>query len=44
MALIETKALRHSYRDGAAFVWAVDGVDLAQLEQNRHSNIDKSIA
>jgi putative ABC transport system ATP-binding protein len=29
MALIETEALRHSYRDGAALVWAVDGVDLA---------------
>ena len=29
MALIETEALRHSYRDGATLVWAVDGVDLA---------------
>jgi ABC-type lipoprotein export system ATPase subunit len=29
MALIETEALRHSYHDGAALVWAVDGVDLA---------------
>src|SRR5207248_10625513 len=29
MALIETEALRHSYRDGAALVWAVDGIDLA---------------
>jgi len=28
MALIETEALRHSYRDGAALVWAVDGIDL----------------
>jgi putative ABC transport system ATP-binding protein len=29
MALIEAEALRHSYRDGAALVWAVDGIDLA---------------
>jgi putative ABC transport system ATP-binding protein len=29
MALIETEALCHSYRDGAALVWAVDGIDLA---------------
>jgi putative ABC transport system ATP-binding protein len=29
MALIETEALRHSYRDGAALVWAVNGIDLA---------------
>jgi putative ABC transport system ATP-binding protein len=29
MALIETEALRHSYRDGDAIVWAVDGIDLA---------------
>jgi ABC-type glutathione transport system ATPase component len=28
-ALIETEALRHSYRDGDALVWAVDGIDLA---------------
>jgi putative ABC transport system ATP-binding protein len=28
MALIETEALRHSYRDGDALVWAVDGIDL----------------
>jgi hypothetical protein len=26
MALIETEALRHSYRDGDALVWAVDGI------------------
>ena len=29
MALIETEALRHSYRVGDALVWAVDGIDLA---------------
>jgi putative ABC transport system ATP-binding protein len=28
MALIETEGLRHSYRDGNALVWAVDGIDL----------------
>ena len=29
MALIETQALRHSYRVGDTFVWAVDGINLA---------------
>lgn len=28
MALIETQLLRHSYRVGDAFVWAVDGISL----------------
>ena len=28
MSLIETKGLRHSYHDGDALVWAVDGIDL----------------
>jgi putative ABC transport system ATP-binding protein len=28
MALIETQALRHSYRVGDTFVWAVDGISL----------------
>ena len=29
MALIETQLLRHSYRVGDTFVWAVDGISLA---------------
>src|SRR4029450_1089680 len=29
MALIETQSLRHSYRIGDTFVWAVDGISLA---------------
>ena len=28
MALIETQLLRHSYRVGDTFVWAVDGISL----------------
>jgi ABC-type glutathione transport system ATPase component len=32
MALIETEALRHSYRSGGGLVWALDGISLS-IEQ-----------